>query len=57
MNLNKDDKAKLDFERAIQLNPKNVKALKRLGTVYLQQGELEEASIYFKNEKKVLEKI
>ncbi len=48
MNLDNLERAKDDLKQAIALNPKNVKALKRLGTVYLQQGELEEASIYFK---------
>ena len=48
MNLNKDDKAKLDFERAIQLNPKNVKALKRLSYIHILLGELYESLTYLK---------
>ena len=48
MNLDNLERAKDDLKQAISLNPKNVKALKRLGIVNLQQGELQEAYIYFK---------
>ena len=48
MNLDNLEKAKDDLKQAIALNPKNIKALKRLGTVNLQQGELHEASVYLK---------
>ena len=48
MNLDNLEKAKDDLKQAIALNPKNIKALKRLGTVNLQQGELQEASVYLK---------
>ena len=48
MNLNESEKAKIDFARAIELNPKNIKALKRLSYIYIQEGLLREALINLK---------
>ena len=48
MNLNQSEKAKIDFARAIEINPKNIKALKRLSYIYIQEGLLREALINLK---------
>ena len=46
MNLHESEKAKMDFSKAIELNPKNVKALKRISYMHIQEGKLLEALVY-----------
>ena len=46
MNLNEPEKAKMDFSKAIELNPNNIKAMKRISFMLIQEGLLLEALIY-----------
>ena len=48
MNLNKLDLAKKDLLKAIELNPQNIKALRRFSSLLISEGELMEAEIYIK---------
>jgi tetratricopeptide (TPR) repeat protein len=48
MNLNEPQKAKMDFSKALELNPKNIKAMKRISYMLIQEGLLLEALIYLK---------
>ena len=48
LSLNKNDQAKSDLNKAILLNARNIKALKRLAYVHTKLGELLEAEIYLK---------
>lgn len=48
MNLNQIDSAKNDFKKTIEINPKNIKALKRLSMAHISLGELTESEIYLK---------
>lgn len=54
MNLNDSQKAKMDFSKAIELNPKNIKAMKRISYMHIQEGLLLEALVYL-NKVKLLE--
>ena len=53
MNLNEPDKAKMDFSKALELNPKNIKAMKRISYMFIQEGLLLEALIYLKKIRKI----
>ena len=53
MNLNEPEKAKMDFSKAIELNPKNIKAMKRISYMLIQEGLLLEALIYLKKIRKI----
>jgi len=53
MNLNEPDKAKMDFSKALELNPKNIKAMKRISYMLIQEGLLHEALIYLKKIRKI----
>ena len=53
MNLNEPDKAKMDFSKALELNPKNIKAMKRISFLLIQEGLLLEALIYLKKIRKI----
>ena len=53
MNLNEPDKAKMDFSKALELNPKNIKAMKRISYMLIQEGLLLEALIYLKKIRKI----
>lgn len=48
MNLNEPEKAKMDFSKAIELNPRNIKAMKRISYMLIQEGQLLEGLIYLK---------
>jgi DnaJ family protein C protein 7 len=48
MNLNKHELSKQDFNKAIQLNPSNIKALRRLSAVHIAEGDVREAEVYLK---------
>ena len=48
MNLSKMEEAKADLLKAIELNPINVKALRRLSSVYINEGSLMDAEVYLK---------
>ena len=53
MNLNEPEKAKMDFSKALELNPKNIKAMKRISYMLIQEGLLLEALIYLKKIRKI----
>ena len=53
MNLNQPEKAKMDFSKAIELNPNNVKAMKRISYMLIQEGLLLEALIYLRKIRKL----
>lgn len=53
MNLNKFENAKNDLLKAIELNPQNIKALRRLSNVYITEGELMEAEMYLTRATKI----
>ena len=53
MNLNEPEKAKMDFSKALELNPKNIKAMKRISYMFIQEGLLREALIYLKKIRKI----
>ena len=53
MNLNEPEKAKIDFSKAIELNPKNIKAMKRISYMLIQEGSLHEGLIYLKKIRKI----
>ena len=53
MNLNEPEKAKMDFSKAIELNPNNIKAMKRISYMLIQEGLLLEALIYLKKVRKI----
>ena len=53
MNLNEPDKAKMDFSKALELNPQNIKAMKRISYMLIQEGLLFEALIYLKKIRKI----
>ena len=53
MNLNEPQKAKMDFSKALELNPKNIKAMKRISYMLIQEGLLLEALIYLKKIRKI----
>ena len=53
MNLNEPEKAKMDFSKALELNPKNIKAMKRISYLLIQEGLLLEALIYLKKIRKI----
>ena len=53
MNLNEPEKAKMDFSKAIELNPNNIKAMKRISYMLIQEGSLLEALIYLKKIRKI----
>ena len=53
MNLNEPEKAKMDFSKAIELNPNNVKAMKRISYMLIQEGLLLEALIYLRKIRKL----
>jgi len=53
MNLNELDKAKTDFSKAIELNPNNTKAMKRISYMLIQEGSLLEALIYLRKVRKI----
>ena len=53
MNLNESNKAKMDFSKAIELNPKNIKAMKRISYMHIQEGQLLEALVYLNKIKKL----
>jgi tetratricopeptide (TPR) repeat protein len=53
MNLNEPEKAKMDFSKAIELNPRNIKAMKRISYMLIQEGQLLEGLIYLKKIRKI----
>ena len=53
MNLNEPEKAKMDFSKAIELNPRNTKAMKRISYLLIQEGLLLEALIYLRKIRKI----
>ena len=53
MNLNEPEKAKKDFSKAIELNPNNIKAMKRISYMLIQEGLLLEALIYLRKIRKI----
>ena len=53
MNLNEPEKAKMDFSKAIELNPNNIKAMKRISYMLIQEGLLLEAMIYLRKVRKI----
>ena len=53
MNLNEPEKAKKDFSKAIELNPNNIKAMKRISYMLIQEGSLHEGLIYLKKIRKI----
>ena len=53
MNLNEPEKAKMDFSKAIELNPNNIKAMKRISYMLIQEGLLLEALIYLRKVRKI----
>jgi len=53
MNLNEPEKAKMDFSKAIELNPNNIKAMKRISFMLIQEGLLLEALIYLRKVRKI----
>ena len=53
MNLNEPQKAKMDFSKALELKPKNIKAMKRISYMLIQEGLLLEALIYLKKIRKI----
>ncbi len=48
MNLGKYQNAINDLNKAISINPRNIKALKRLSHILISQGNLTEAEIYLR---------
>ncbi len=48
LQLNKYEKAENDFKSAIEKNPCNTKAIKRLGSVYIKLGKYQKAKEYIK---------
>ena len=53
MNLNEREKAKMDFSKALELNPRNTKAMKRISYLLIQEGLLLEALIYLRKIRKI----
>jgi len=53
MNLNEIEKAKMDFSKALELNPKNIKAMKRISYMLIQEGSLHEGLLYLKKIRKI----
>lgn len=53
LNLNEPEKAKMDFSKALELNPNNIKAMKRISYMLIQEGSLLEALIYLKKIRKI----
>ena len=53
MNLNEPEKAKMDFSKALELNPRNTKAMKRISFLLIQEGLLLEALIYLRKIRKI----
>jgi len=53
MNLNEPEKAKMDFAKALELNPRNTKAMKRISYLFIQEGLLLEALIYLRKIRKI----
>ena len=53
MNLNEPEKAKMDFSKALELNPRNAKAMKRISFLLIQEGLLLEALIYLRKIRKI----
>ena len=53
MNLIEPEKAKMDFSKAIELNLNNIKAMKRISFMLIQEGLLLEALIYLRKVGKI----
>lgn len=48
LNLGKNSNAINDLNKAISINPRNIKALKRLSHILISQGNINEAEIYLR---------
>ena len=53
MNIEENLKAKQDFIKAIEINPKNIKAMKRISYLYIREGSFTNAEVYL-NQVKII---